>query len=179
MTPQPTRTRRPDRADLDRPRRHGEPTPRVLMKPVAPKSGYVDGAWWPYTDNLVAELPGLLTVLAARLRPVIQVAYHLVEWTTPAGELVVDDRSVRLDWHGHAAAHTVALLGPLNRRLVLLVVPPDTDPGDAYTAMTAAASANNSSTADDLLQIGIRQRRARKQRAAAVRRWAARTTSPN
>ncbi|WP_369125107.1 DUF5994 family protein [Nocardia otitidiscaviarum] len=101
-----------------------------------------------------------------------------MEWATPPGELVVAGRAVRLDWH-HAIAHTVMLLGSGNRRLVLLVVPSGTDPGDAYTAMTTAAAANNAARPEDLLQIGIRKRRERKRRAAAVRRWAARTTSSN
>ncbi|WP_280357381.1 DUF5994 family protein [Nocardia otitidiscaviarum] len=177
MTPKPPRADRPSPAD-DFPRGHGERAPRVLLKPVAPRTGYVDGVWWPYTDNLPAELPGLITGLAARLHPVLRVAYHLVEWATPPGELVVAGRAVRLDWH-HAIAHTVMLLGSGNRRLVLLVVPSGTDPGDAYTAMTTAAAANNAARPEDLLQIGIRKRRERKRRAAAVRRWAARTTSSN
>ncbi len=177
MTPKPPRAERPVPPG-DFPRRRGAPTPRVLLKPVAPRTGYVDGVWWPYTDKLAEELPGLLTRLSARLHPVLRVGYHLVEWATSPGEMVVSGQAVRLDWH-HDIAHTVMVAGPGNRRLVLLVVPPDTDPGDAYTAMTAAAAANNAARPDDLLQIGIRKRRERKRRAAAVRRWAARTTSIN
>ncbi|WP_372465972.1 DUF5994 family protein [Nocardia spumae] len=30
------------------------------MKPGSAKTGYVDGAWWPRSDALAAELPGLL-----------------------------------------------------------------------------------------------------------------------
>ncbi len=39
-------------------------TPRLRLKPKAPQSGYVDGAWWPYSDDLTAELPDLLAVLS-------------------------------------------------------------------------------------------------------------------
>ena len=34
-----------------------ENTPRLRLKPKAPQSGYVDGAWWPRSDDLPAELP--------------------------------------------------------------------------------------------------------------------------
>ena len=37
-----------------------EHTPRLRLKPKAPLSGYVDGAWWPRSDDLAAELPDLL-----------------------------------------------------------------------------------------------------------------------
>ncbi|MGW2663487.1 DUF5994 family protein [Nocardia tengchongensis] len=179
MTPQPIRARHPSRADIGIGRRHGDPSTRLLLKPVAPKTGYVDGAWWPYSDDLVTELPRLLTALTKRLSAVHLVAYHLAEWDRAPAELVFDDQPVRLDSQSRTTSHTVDLLGSDNRRLLLLVVPSGSDPGDAYAAMTSAATTNNTSTAADLLQIGIRKRRERKQRAAAVRRWAARTTSVN
>lgn len=31
-------------------------TPRLRLKPKAPHSGFVDGAWWPHTSNLSKEL---------------------------------------------------------------------------------------------------------------------------
>jgi len=38
-------------------------TPRLRLKPKAPGTGYVDGAWWPHSRSLVEELPDLLAVL--------------------------------------------------------------------------------------------------------------------
>ncbi|MFE3190708.1 DUF5994 family protein [Nocardia sp. NPDC059240] len=149
------------------------------MKPRAPKTGYVDGAWWPYTADLVDELPGLITALADRLGPVLWVAYYLIDWDTPTRALVVDGQSVRLDWHGYTPAHTVELIDARNRRLVVLVVPPEADPRDACAAMTAAAAANGTPTVNELLGQGLRRRRARAGRKIAARRWADRTTSAN
>jgi Family of unknown function (DUF5994) len=50
-------------------RRHTGPekTPRLRLKPKAPMSGRVDGAWWPRSDDLTKELPDLLAVLSVRL----------------------------------------------------------------------------------------------------------------
>ena len=36
---------------------------RVRMKPEAPASGVVDGAWWPRSNALAEQLPELLTEL--------------------------------------------------------------------------------------------------------------------
>jgi hypothetical protein len=35
-------------------------TLRLKLKPKAPTTGYVDGAWWPRSRDLSAELPALL-----------------------------------------------------------------------------------------------------------------------
>ena len=52
MTPQHDRTTHAQRTSPKQ-------TPRLRLKPKAPHSGYVDGAWWPHTRNLSTELPDL------------------------------------------------------------------------------------------------------------------------
>src|SRR5439155_16889727 len=42
-------------------------TQRFQLRPEAPTTGHVDGAWWPRSRDLAAELPALLAALAARL----------------------------------------------------------------------------------------------------------------
>ncbi|GAB2544785.1 DUF5994 family protein [Nocardia heshunensis] len=179
MTTQSIRTSQPTRAGAAALSGLGEPRPRVLMKPRAPKTGYVDGAWWPYSRDLVNELPGLITALTQRLGPVLRVDYYLIDWETPTRALVVDGQSVRLDWHGYTPAHTVELIGTRGRRLVVLVVPPGTEPRDACATMTSAAAPNGTPTVNELLGHGIRRRRERAVRKTAARNWADRTTSAN
>nr|WP_269770356.1 MULTISPECIES: DUF5994 family protein [Mycobacterium] len=53
-------------------------TPRSRLKPKAHQSGYVDGAWWPRSDDLSAELPDLLAVLSVRLGRIDRVLDHAV-----------------------------------------------------------------------------------------------------
>lgn len=148
-----------------------EGTPRVLLKDEAPKTGYVDGAWWPYGDQLTTELPGLLAVLETRLGPIHHVAYHLGEWANTPRELDIAGRTVRLDGHRYRTVHTIEVLGDRDRRLVVLVVPPCTDAQDAFVAMTSASTKNDTSAVADLLMIGTREHRDRTERAAAVHRW--------
>ena len=61
-----------------------EHTPRLRLKPRAPHTGYVDGAWWPHSDDLTIELPDLLAVLAVRLGPIDRVVYKAGDWAEAA-----------------------------------------------------------------------------------------------
>lgn len=41
-----------------------DPSPvRLQLKPEGPTTGFVDGAWWPRSRDLAAELPSLATAL--------------------------------------------------------------------------------------------------------------------
>src|SRR5947209_7688592 len=84
---------------LDEGRWHAPPenTPRLRLKPKAPQSGYVDGAWWPHSADLTAELPDLLSVLSVRLGRIGRVTYNVNEWAKPPTKFVTGGRTVRLD----------------------------------------------------------------------------------
>ncbi|WP_067577377.1 DUF5994 family protein [Nocardia terpenica] len=146
----------------------GERTPRILLKVDSAKTGYVDGAWWPYSDDLPAELPAVLSPLAAQLGTVHRVTYRLREWASAPDEFVFAGHVVRLDGYRHGTAHTVEVSGPRDRRLVLLVVPPGTTAHRAFSVMTTASGKHNESTVDELLMSGPRDRIGR---AAALRQW--------
>src|SRR5690348_2889666 len=116
-----------DRADAGRPRTPPVHTPRLRLKRKAPRSGYVDGAWWPHSADLTAELPDLLAVLSIRLGPVSRVIYGLSEWEMAPARLVIGGRMVRLDGYRPQPAHTVEVLGLNGRKIVLLTVSPQAD----------------------------------------------------
>ena len=132
-------------------RNHEHPAPRLRLKAKAPQTGHVDGAWWPYTDALPAELPDLLAVLSVRLGTIDRVLYNIGEWRTAPARLPIGGRAVRLDGYRLQPPHTVEVLGLDRKRITLLVVPPGTGPGGAHTAMMAAAAPAGVSTVDDLL----------------------------
>jgi hypothetical protein len=122
--------------------RHSTPpvhTPRLRLKPKAPRSGYVDGAWWPRSDDLTAELPDLLAVLSVRLGRIDRVLYNFNEWAMAPTKLATGGRAVRLDGYRLQPVDTIEVLGLNRDRIVLLVVPPHTDPDRAHTTMMAAA----------------------------------------
>jgi hypothetical protein len=121
------------------------------LKPKAPPSGNVDGAWWPWSDDLTTELADLLAVLSVRLGPIHHVRYHLDDWVKAPAELVVDGQAVRLDGDREAQMNTVDVLGGEEGRIVLLVIPSNTDAVRAHTAMMTAAGRGDDSTVDQLL----------------------------
>lgn len=138
-----------------------ETTPRLRLKPKAPISGHVDGAWWPHSDDLSKELPDLLAVLSVRLGTIDRVMYNLGEWAKMPRRLMTGGRAVRLDGYNRQPANTLEVLGVGREKILLLVVPPDTDPDVAHEAMMTAAAPDNASTVSDLLGGGAHEQEAR------------------
>jgi hypothetical protein len=144
-----------DLTDVGRHTTPPEHTPRLRLKPKAPQSGYVDGAWWPRSDDLAAELPDLLAVLSVRLGRIDRVLYNLNEWAKASAKLVTGGRPVRLDGYRRQPIHTVEVLGLNRNKIVLLVVPPEAEPDEAHATLMAAAAPSNDSTVDSLLMVGV------------------------
>ncbi|WP_101947930.1 DUF5994 family protein [Mycobacterium sp. 3519A] len=131
-----------------------ESTPRLRLKPKAPVSGHVDGAWWPRTDDLTVELPDLLAVLSVRLGAIDRVLYNLAEWAQMPKRLTTGGRAVRLDGYRLQPPNTLQVLGLGRENILLLVVPPHTDADVAHEAMMTAAAPNDATSVGDLLSIG-------------------------
>jgi hypothetical protein len=128
-----------------------ERRPRLRLKPKAPQSGYVDGAWWPRSADLTAELPDLLAVLSVRLGRIDRVLYNVSEWVTAPAKLATAGRNVRLDGYRRQPINTVEVLSADRDKILLLVVPDDADPTEAHAALMAAAGPGNGATVEALL----------------------------
>jgi hypothetical protein len=128
---------------------------RLRLRPKALTTGYVDGAWWPRSRDLAAELPALLAVLAVRLGEIPRVSYNLTEWDTAPREVAADGVRVRLNGFWSRPPHTVDVIAGDRRRLTLLLVPPDTEPSAAHHAMMCAAQRENTDTVEVLLRDGV------------------------
>src|ERR1700751_2929209 len=114
---------------MDVGRRHAPvSTPRLRLKPKAPQSGYVDGAWWPHSKDLAAELPDLLAVLSVRLGPIGRVIYNVNEWLREPAKLATAGRAVRLDGYRLQPVNTIEVHGLDRKKIVLLIVSPQADP---------------------------------------------------
>jgi hypothetical protein len=164
-------TLKQDRADIGHRNSPPEHTPRLRMKPKAPQSGYVDGAWWPRSDDLAAELPDLLAVLSVRLGRIDRVLFNSNEWAKPSAKFATGGRRVRLDGYRLQPTNTVEVLGLNRSRIVLLVVRPNADPDLAHATLMAAAAPSNDSTVDNLLMVSAQERKSRTQAADAQERW--------
>jgi Family of unknown function (DUF5994) len=146
-------------------------TPRFRLKPTAHGSGYVDGAWWPRSDDLMTELPGLIAVLSIRLAAISCVRYNNTEWKITPAKLVSGGCVVQLDGYRGQPPNTVEVLGYKGNKVVLLVVPFHIDPDQAHGIVMAAAAPGDASSVDTLLMISVKDRESRTKRDAARERW--------
>jgi len=80
-------------------------------------------------------------------------------------------RSIILEGSATASTNVVSLIGEGFGRLVLLVVPPHTNPTRAYTAVMMASKPEDVSTPDELLGIGPREAQDRRLALLAQQRW--------
>jgi hypothetical protein len=161
-----------DRTDVGRRNPPPARTLRLRLKPKASLGGYVDGAWWPRTDDLATELPDLLAVLSVRLGPIARVIFNRNEWAAmPSAKLATGGRQVRLDGYRLQPTNTVEVLGLNRNKVVLLVVAPNADPDKAHGALMAAADPSDGSTVDSLLMVSAREREIRTQATDAQERW--------
>ena len=130
---------------------------RLKLKPKAPITGYVDGAWWPRSRDLSTELPALLAVLAVRLGHVQRVSYNLTNWITAPRRIAVDGLTVRLGGFHSQHTHTVDVIGPNEPRITLLVIPPETEQATAHQALIRASGRGNTDNVNELLTpAGVR-----------------------
>jgi hypothetical protein len=126
-------------------------TPRLRLKPKAPSTGHVDGAWWPHSDDLLMELPDLLAVLSVRLGPIGHVTYSFADWATAPTKFLTAGDTVRLSGFYQQQGNTLEIVGINRSKLVLLVVPSGTEPEHAHDILMSAATPKNTSTVDCLL----------------------------
>lgn len=154
-----TRTRRPaQRGGL-----------RLRLKPAGSNRGVVQGAWWPRSTVLSAELPSLLPALSHRFGPIRRVRYHAADWfnaSLPAA--CVDGVDVE---DTASSPHVLSLSGPDFDELTLLVVPPYTEAARAYEAVVSAANAGDASTPERLLGIPMKRTPDTLAALIALERW--------
>lgn len=131
-----------------------EQPPRLSLKPAGPVPegrGFVDGAWWPHSRDLAAELPALLAALAVRLGEIQRMAYNLDEWEPAGRRLDTGEHRVRLGGFHSQSTNTIDVTGSGDQRVSLLVVPPDTAAVNAKAMSLAAADGHNVDSATTLL----------------------------
>jgi hypothetical protein len=152
-------------------RRSGTGYLRLRLKPADRSGGLVQGGWWPRSDQLFKELPFLLAALAPRVGPVDRVIYDETRWAPQALRMEFRGRSIILEGSSTTSTNTLSVIGKGFGKLVLLIVPPYTNPTRAYTAVMTASKPGDLSSPDELLGIGRREAQDRRLALLAHRRW--------
>lgn len=124
---------------------------RLRLKPANSESGFVDGAWWPRSRDLVAEVPELVLMLADWIGPVWRVAFSPAGWAVAVRELISQGRLIRLEGITSQNVHLVHVTGGNMRRVTLLVIPPNADAAAAEWVLARASGQNNVTSPETLL----------------------------
>ncbi|MFQ6329949.1 DUF5994 family protein [Nocardia sp. CWNU-33] len=155
----PIQTQRPITNHRDMTRNTGPPqrdrqpfrtptrTPRLLLREGGTRSSNVDGAWWPWTANLTAELHDLISVLTPRLGPTVRIGF---DWNAVSLTQRRIDHDDGIQIHGpgkNQPPDVMHLIGAQGARLTLLVIPADTSPLQADRQMRRASGKPLSPTA--------------------------------
>ncbi|MQA32324.1 hypothetical protein GCU49_01915 [Modestobacter roseus] len=111
----------------------------------------VDGAWWPRSRDLAAELPELVAALAGLGVRVERFTYPSTVWQPVERRIAVAGRIVRTGAFTSMDPQLVSLTVEDDRRLDLLVVPPEADALTGVRALRLAGLKENSGTAQRVL----------------------------
>lgn len=132
-------------------------TARITLRTPLSRAGFVDGAWWPRTLDLVAELPVLVDTLAAAGHDTARVSYNLTAWAEAPRRVHINGHKIRLGGFLTSDPLTVTVVDTSGRKHIdLVVIAPDTDPATAERALTLAGLADSSARAGEILaQAGI------------------------
>ena len=130
-------------------------TDRLYLKPESDTTGVVDGAWWPASRDLAAEMPSLLAALGDRAGVVERVSYNIDAWNSVPRKVRIGGNVVRMGGFRSQSAATLKVLGE-RRTLTLLVVPPETDEQAAHRILAAASEDGNTDGVDALLAPAAR-----------------------
>jgi hypothetical protein len=118
----------------------GRAPARLFLKPAGPRSGRIDGAWWPRSRDLVRELPSLAAALDPLWGRLMHVSVNPLYWSVIPHRVPVAGHVVRVGWFGDELDPHQVLLRAYNiGRADLMVVPPETG-GDAAARIMAAAA---------------------------------------
>ncbi|MFF5975187.1 DUF5994 family protein [Streptomyces sp. NPDC012769] len=124
---------------------------RFSLTPKTTLAGRLDGAWWPRSRDLAAELPALTDALAGRWGRITRVLVHPGHWLVVPRKVAITGHVLHVGWFTEQDPDKVILLSYRTGRCDLLVIPPETEPASAARLMTAAALPGSILTAGSLM----------------------------
>ncbi|MBD0840984.1 MULTISPECIES: DUF5994 family protein [unclassified Streptomyces] len=122
----------------------------VRLETTHDRRGVLDGAWWPRSRDIAAELPGLITALTEHLGPITRVGLDADAWEGLPTRMTVDGRVVHID-SSAVGDDTVLVTRGEQDLFSLLVIPPHAAPDAARAAMAEAVRAGSGSQAAQIL----------------------------
>ncbi|MFE2144610.1 DUF5994 family protein [Streptomyces sp. NPDC059456] len=124
---------------------------RLSLTPKTTLAGQLDGAWWPYSRDLEAELPALAAALDGTWGRITRVSVNPRRWPVVPRTVAVAGHVLHVGWFTEQDPDKLILLSYTVGRWDLLVIPPETEPAAAARLMAAAAIPGSVLAADVLM----------------------------
>ncbi|MFE0516726.1 DUF5994 family protein [Streptomyces sp. NPDC058964] len=148
--------------------------PRIVLAPADTAPALIDGAWWPRSRDLKAELPALIEALDPLWGRITRVTVNPTFWPVIPRKVAVHGHVVHVGWfEAEQDRHKLLLLSYTVGRWDLLVIPPETEPATATRLMTTATDPAQSLTATGLIDEAERFRTAAEAAADSDSFWEA------
>ncbi|WP_306364018.1 DUF5994 family protein [Nocardia sp. CC227C] len=100
---------------------------RLSLRPDSASSGYLDAVWWPRSSDITTELPHLITALRPRTGSVWRTVFDPRAWAPAERNLLLDNRTIRLDPYPFELFGTIYLCGVDGTVIVVQTIPADAD----------------------------------------------------
>nr|WSY55174.1 DUF5994 family protein [Streptomyces sp. NBC_00886] len=137
----------------DRTSSSASPLLRLQLAPTGSAPALIDGAWWPRSRDLAAELPALVPVLDPLSGRITHVTVNPTFWPVVPRRVAVRGHVVKVGWfRAEQDPHKLLLFSYSVGRWDLLVIPPGTGAVTAARLMTTATDPSWSLTASGLIQ---------------------------
>lgn len=128
---------------------------RIRLRQPINRTGTVDGAWWPRSADLAAELPALLDVFWTAGRDMTRVVYNLETWGGAPRKLVLAGKQIHVSGYHYGNPLLMTVMNPWQTDSAdLLVIPWDTSPETAERLLATAAESGSTLTAQQMLERG-------------------------
>ncbi|GHI72858.1 DUF5994 family protein [Streptomyces nojiriensis] len=124
---------------------------RLSLTPKTALAGTLDGAWWPRSRDLEAELPALAAALDESWGRITRVSVNPSRWPVVPRKVAVAGHVLHVGWFTEQDPDKLILLSYTVGRWDLLVIPPETEPAAAARLMAAAAIPGSVLAADVLM----------------------------
>jgi hypothetical protein len=141
---------------------------RLSLDPALKRLGAVDGGWWPRSRDPNVELPGLVSLLNARVGAVVRLGVDARDWDDIPRRIRVGGHVVRIGWFADVNHKIIVTRGPQDH-ILLLVVPPRASTAAAKSALAMAANGTNSGRPEEILAASGIQNEAKTNPPRAVR----------
>ncbi|WP_183064106.1 DUF5994 family protein [Streptomyces sp. gCLA4] len=124
---------------------------RLSLTPKTALAGRLDGAWWPRSRDLEAELPALAAALDETWGRITRVSVNPSRWPVVPRTVAVAGHLLHVGWFTEQDPDKLILLSYTVGRWDLLVIPPETEPAAATRLLAAAATPGSVLAAEALM----------------------------